>query len=492
MTEELDVIIVGAGLSGVSAAYHLQTRCPGKTFAILEARGASGGTWDLFRYPGIRSDSDMHTLGYSWRPWPGAKAIADGPSILEYVRSAAQEHGIDRTIRYHHAVEHAAWSSEDASWTLDVKREHESTRLRCKFLYVCAGYYNYAAGYKPTFAGESEYQGQVVHPQHWPSDLDWTGKRVIVIGSGATAVTLVPALAEKAAQVTMLQRSPSYVVTVPARDGIADKLREHLPQQVAYDLTRWKNVLLGMMFFQLSRRAPDAVKRGLLTRVQTALGADFDVAKHFTPRYRPWDQRMCLVPDGDLFESLRKGHVSIVTDAIDRFTAHGIRLASGDELAADIIVTATGLELQSFGGMSLHVDGKRIEPHDTMAYRGSMFSDVPNLAVAFGYTNASWTLKADLTAEFVCRVLQRMDAKGFDRCVPRRNDPRVEERPWLDFTSGYVQRGIARFPKQGSIAPFRLYQNYLLDLMAMRYGRLDDGVLEFSATPASSGRRDAA
>jgi cation diffusion facilitator CzcD-associated flavoprotein CzcO len=490
MTEHFDVIIVGAGLSGVTAAYHLQKRCPGKSFAILEARAAMGGTWDLFRYPGVRSDSDMFTLGFRWRPWSGAKAIAAGADILAYIRDAAREQGIDRHIRYQQHVTRAVWSSERARWTLELARggEHGSNgergRLSCKFLYMCSGYYDYDAGYTPEFPGQEAFAGRVVHPQHWPSDLDWAGKRVVVIGSGATAMTLVPALAEKAAHVTLVQRSPTYIVSRPAVDGVARALRSSLPPKAAYDITRWKNIALGAYFFALSRHAPKRTKNYLLKLVREQLGSDQELEQHFTPRYGVWDQRVCLVPDGDLFETMRAGRVSMVTDHIERFTEDGIALQSGQQLGADLIITATGLELQFLGGVELEVDGVRVEANQLLTYKDCMFSDVPNLAATFGYSNASWTLKADLTAEYICRVLRTMDAQGAVRCTPRVNDPRIEARPFMDLASGYVQRGEARMPKQASRRPFRLYQNYWLDMLILRFGRILDGALEFSPARA--------
>jgi cation diffusion facilitator CzcD-associated flavoprotein CzcO len=478
-TEHFDVLIVGAGLSGIAAGYHLQAKCPGKSYVILEARDAIGGTWDLFRYPGIRSDSDMYTLGYNFKPWREAKAIADGPSILNYVRETAQENGIDRNIRFHHRVMRAEWSSHDAHWTIEAERGTKTVRFSCGFLFMCSGYYDYAGGYTPEFAGTENFAGEVVHPQHWPEDLDYAGKRVVVIGSGATAVTLVPAMAEKAAHVTMLQRSPTYVVSRPSEDSIANRLRQKLPAMLAYQLARWKNVLLGMYFFRLSRRKPEQMKARLLGLLRKQLGPDYDVATHFTPRYNPWDQRLCLVPDGDLFREINAGRVSVVTDQIERFSPSGLKLQSGRELSADIVVTATGLRMKLFSGLEVVVDGARIELAKTMSYKGMMFSGVPNFAAAFGYTNASWTLKCDLTCEYVCRLLRYMDRHGYRRCMPQR-DASVAEAPWLDFTSGYVQRALDQLPRQGAKKPWKLYQNYARDLMSLRFGSVNDGTMQFS------------
>jgi cation diffusion facilitator CzcD-associated flavoprotein CzcO len=475
----LDVVIVGAGLSGVGAAYHLKERCPGKTFALLEGRERLGGTWDLFRYPGIRSDSDMYTLGYRFRPWTHPKAIADGPAILSYIEDTARMHGIDRHIRYGHRVERARWSTRDARWTVEANVGGETHTLTCSFLFVCAGYYDYEEGYTPEFPGRERFRGRVVHPQKWTADVDYAGKRVVVIGSGATAVTLVPELAKKAAHVTMLQRSPTYVVSLPERDKIADWMRARIPVERAYALTRWKNVLFGMGFYAYCRRFPDRAKKFLVGQVKRAVGRDVDVA-HFTPSYRPWDQRLCLVPDGDLFTSLREGRASVVTDHVDTFTETGIRLRSGAELPADLVVTATGLKLRFLGGMELEVDGRRVDPARTMTYKGMMCSDVPNMALAIGYTNASWTLKCDLTSEYVCRLLNFMDAKGYAVCCPRRNDPSVTEAPLIDFSSGYVLRALERLPKQGSVAPWKLYQNYALDLATLRYAPVRDRAMEFA------------
>jgi cation diffusion facilitator CzcD-associated flavoprotein CzcO len=484
--EYVDVLIVGAGLSGIGAACHLKRECPDRTYAILEARHTIGGTWDLFRYPGIRSDSDMYTLGYSFRPWTHPKAIADGDSIRDYIRETARDEGVADKIRYHHRVVRAEWSTEDARWTVEAQRTDtpETVRLTCGFLYVCAGYYRYDEGYSPEFAGIGDFRGRVVHPQHWPEDLDYEGKRVVVIGSGATAVTLVPALAEQTGHVTMLQRSPSYFLSLPSRDTIADWLRRWLPEKVVYPATRWKNVLLTTLMYQLSRRRPKLVRSLLRKGVQKQLPEGYAVDTHFAPRYSPWDQRLCLVPDGDLFRVLRSGRASIVTDRIDRFTGQGIALESGEHLDADIIVTATGLNVLAIGGMTLTVDGRDVDLAQTVAYKGAMLSGVPNLAMTLGYTNASWTLKADLVSAYVCRVLNHMTAHGYQICTPRPPESGDLE-PIIDLKAGYVLRAISKLPKQGPSAPWRLYQNYARDVLLMRYGPVADKGVEFS-----SGRPD--
>ncbi|MFZ1908606.1 MAG: NAD(P)/FAD-dependent oxidoreductase [Burkholderiales bacterium] len=481
--EHFDVLIVGAGLSGIGAGYHLQTRCRGRTYAILEGRDAIGGTWDLFRYPGIRSDSDMYTLGYSFRPWEQANAIADGPSILKYVRDTAREHGIERRIRFGHQAKRASWSSQDARWTVAAERgsAKEAVQFSCNFLFVCGGYYNYAQGYTPAFPGAERFAGRIVHPQKWSDDIDYAGKRVVVIGSGATAVTLVPELAKQAAHVTMLQRSPTWVVARPARDEGAIKLRKWLPPMLAYGITRWKRVLLQQYFFNLCRRNPARARQLILGGVRAYLGPDYDVERHFTPRYNPWEQRLCLVPDADLFKAIRSGKASVATDRIETFTETGISLASGAELEADLIVTATGLNLEVLGGLQLTVDGERVDPARTYNYKGLMYSGVPNLASSFGYTNASWTLKCDLTCEYVCRLLNHMQKHGYLQCTPRNADPELAGEPWVDFSSGYIQRSLHLFPKQGSKPPWKLHQNYARDIMTLRFGRVDDGVMEFSA-----------
>ncbi len=481
-TEHLDVLIVGAGLSGIGAAHHLQEAFPGRGYALFEAREDLGGTWDLFRYPGIRSDSDMHTLGYRFRPWTQARTITSGESILEYVRQAAREVGIDKRIRFGHRVVRAEWSSEDARWTVEAERvdSGETVRVTCGYLWVCSGYYRYDEGFTPEFEGSERFRGEIVHPQHWPDDFDYAGKRVVVIGSGATAVTLVPAMAKQAAHVTMLQRSPTYIASLPAEDPVAGALRRFLPDRAVYAIVRWKNVLLQTFFYQLSRRRPQAVKRFVRKGVEAALPDGYDVDKHFTPRYDPWDQRMCLVPNGDLFKAIRDGSASVVTDTIEAFTEDGIALHSGEELEADTIVTATGLNLLFLGGMELVVDGEAVELPETMTYKGMMLSGVPNCAFTVGYTNASWTLKADLTSEYVCRLLAHMDAHGYAKSVPEITDPTVTEAPLLDFTSGYVLRSLDQFPKQGSKEPWKLRQNYVFDLRSIRRGELEDGAMQFS------------
>ncbi|MGZ8259776.1 MAG: flavin-containing monooxygenase [Caldimonas sp.] len=481
----LDVLIVGAGLSGIGAAHDLQERCPDKRFRIVEARAAIGGTWDLFRYPGVRSDSDMFTLGYRFRPWTEPRSIADGASIRGYIRATAEEAGIVPKIDFGHLVRRAEWSSADACWTVHGERSADGApvRWRARFLFACSGYYRYAAGHRPEFAGESDFRGPLVSPQFWPEGLDVAGKRVVVIGSGATAVTLVPALAESAAHVTMLQRSPTYVVTRPARDRIAALLLRALPVRLAYALARWKNVLVGTFYYRLARRRPAEVKERLVVLAALQAGPGCDARIHFSPRYDPWDQRICLVPDGDLFGAIRDGRASVVTDTIDRFVADGIRLASGATLAADVAVVATGLELELLGGIALTIDGVPFRPAEAMAYKGMMLSGVPNLVLWFGYTNASWTLKADLTSDYACRLLRHMDRRGAAIVVPRR-DPQVAVEPFLSFTSGYVRRAIDRLPKQGATTPWRMHQSYLADLLAVRFGRIDDGVLGFGGAGA--------
>jgi monooxygenase len=477
--EHVDVIIVGAGLSGIGAACHLKRECPQKRFVILEGRNKMGGTWDLFRYPGVRSDSDMYTLGYRFRPWREAKAMADAPAILNYIRETAAEYDVDQTIRYNHRVRRASWSSDHTRWTIEAETGEEGVvQLTCDFLYLCTGYYDYANGYTPEWPGVDVFRGTIVHPQKWPEDLDYAGKRVVVIGSGATAITLVPAMAERAAHVTMLQRSPSYIVSRPSEDPVANFLRRILPDRAAYVLARWKNVLAGTFFYSVARKRPEIFKWMVARGVRNELGDRYDL-KHFTPDYNPWDQRLCLVPDADLFQAIRNGRVSVVTDHIETFTEDGLLLRSGERLDADIIVTATGLVLRLFSGMQLEVDGEVVALPKTLVYKGTMFSDVPNLAFAIGYTNASWTLKCDLASEYVCRLLNYMDQHGYSTCMPRVNEKAAGDQPVIDFNSGYVLRALHTLPRQGSKKPWRLHQNYIRDLSLMRYGRLADGAMEF-------------
>jgi len=478
-TEHVDVLVVGAGLSGIGAACHLRRECPTKSLVILESREAIGGTWDLFRYPGVRSDSDMFTLGYSFRPWADSRALADGDSIREYVSATARDYGVDSAIRFGHRVLRAEWSSADAKWTVEAEHDGQTARFTCSFLFANAGYYRYDQGYTPSFPGIEEFTGQIVHPQHWPSDLDYAGKRVVVIGSGATAVTLVPAMAETAGHVTMLQRSPTYIASLPARDPLAERL-SWLPQWLSYPILRWKNIGLLVGSFQLSRRFPGLMKAALRRMAKAQLPEGYPVDVHFAPHYNPWDQRLCVVPDGDLFKTIRRGQADIVTDAIDTFTPNGIRLRSGQELAADIVVTATGLNLQAIGGMKLAVDGREVELGHTVAYKGMMLSDVPNFALTIGYTNASWTLKADLVARYVCRLLNHMDATGQQVCTPVAPPAGQRLAPLVDLQAGYVLRSVGVLPKQGEVAPWRLRQNYPLDRALVFRGPVDDEGIRFS------------
>jgi cation diffusion facilitator CzcD-associated flavoprotein CzcO len=478
--EHVDVLVIGAGLSGIGAGYHLQTKCPGRSYLIVEARERIGGTWDLFRYPGIRSDSDMFTLGYNFRPWTEAKSIADGPSILKYVQDTASAYGIDKKIRFQHRVVRAAWSSAAARWTVELERgpARERVVITCGFLFSCAGYYSYEGGYDPVFAGRQDFAGPIIHPQAWPEALDYAGKRVVVIGSGATAVTLVPAMAETAAHVTMLQRSPTWIISRPSVDHVADRLRKYLPRKLAYAITRLRNTSLQAWIFRLSRKQPETVKAELLRLAGEALGPDYDVATHFTPRYNPWEQRLCLIPDGDLFDAIKSGRASVVTGTIDRFVPDGIKLASGETVPADIIVTATGLRMQIMGKLDVTVDGNPVDFGKTFTYKGMMYSGVPNLVSVFGYTNASWTLKADLISEYVCRLLKHMHRNGYAIATPI-PEPGLQEAPWLDFSSGYIQRALPHLPKQGAKEPWVAHQNYLRDVMTLRYGKLEDGTLRF-------------
>jgi cation diffusion facilitator CzcD-associated flavoprotein CzcO len=481
--EHLDVLIVGAGLSGIGAAYHLQTEHPSKRYAVLESRSKVGGTWSLFQYPGIRSDSDMYTFGYSFRPWTGAKSISDGHSILTYLRDTARECGIDDHIRLEQRVVSAAWSSSESCWLVEVEvgSAKETARYSCAFLYICSGYYDYENGYAPDFPGEGTFRGLIVHPQHWPQDLDYAGKRVVVIGSGATAVTLVPAMAGKAAHVTMLQRSPSYIAALPAKDAIAALLSKVLSRRMAHRATRAKVILVTMFFYQLSRRFPVLVKKLIRRDQRKRLPAGYDIDTHFKPRYNPWDQRVCVVPDGDLFSAIKSGHASIVTDHIDGFAEEGIRLKSGRTLPADLIVTATGLKLKAFGGIRFSVDGVMLDLGKTYTYNGVMLGNVPNMAFCVGYTNASWTLRADLSSKFVCRLLGYMDEHGYRQVRPKADDEALQPPlPLLSFNSGYVLRAVDQFPKQSRNSPWKLRHNYLVDLLNLRLRSINDGTLVFS------------
>ena len=481
MTDYVDVLIVGAGISGIAAAYYLGRRCPNVSWTIVEGRDAIGGTWDLFRYPGVRSDSDMYTLGYRFRPWTGDKAIADGAAILQYLRDTAREFGIDRQIRFQQRVRRISWSSAKAEWTvtLDDSAAEIQRQMRCRFLFMCTGYYRYDKGYQPDWPGMDRFRGQILHPQAWREDVDYTGARIIVIGSGATAVTMIPALAERAAHVTMLQRSPSYIVSSPSRDDISLWLHAKLPFGLAAWLSRWRLILRQMFYYHIARSKPEEIRATMLQALRATLGADFDIERHFNPRYKPWDQRVCLVPDADLFEAIKAGKVQIVTESIERFTEAGILLENGESLRADIIITATGLVMKIMHGVDIQADGRAVELGETLSYKGMMYSNIPNLFSAFGYTNASWTLKAELICENVCRLLRHMERRGYDQCAPRLKGDETEAEAFVDFTSGYVQRALDELPKQGSRPPWKVYQNYLKDLLMMRYGALDDGVMEF-------------
>ena len=487
MTEHVDVVIIGAGISGISAAWHLQKECPEKSYLILERRDDLGGTWDLFRYPGIRSDSDMYTLGFSFKPWTSARGIADGGAIKNYLRETVVENGIDKHIRYGQKVLSADWSDPDNQWTISIEADGKATELNASFVMVCSGYYNYEEGFTPEFKGREDFKGQVIHPQFWPENLDYSGKRVVVIGSGATAITLIPSMTDKAKMVTMLQRTPSYVISVPQFDPMVRFLLKFLPEMTVYNISRARNNFITQLIFKLSRKYPNAVRKFLLKQVQVQVGKDFDM-KHFTPPYNPWDQRLCAVPNGDLFKALRKGKASVVTDHIDRFVENGILLKSGQVLEADVIVTATGLNLRLFGGMTMTVDGKAIQMNEHISYKGLMFSDIPNFSNTLGYTNASWTLKADLIAEYVCRLLKHMDKTGTRIAVPERKDPNVRPAPLLDMTSGYVARAEAHLPKGADRAPWKLYQNYALDMDQLRNGQLEDGVMAFRK-PSAAGQQ---
>ena len=486
--EYFDVLIMGAGISGIDAAHHLQKLCPNKSYVILEQRERIGGTWDLFRYPGIRSDSDMLTMGYSFRPWTNPQTISPGDDIRDYITDTAREEGIDRHIRFRHQIKRVAWSSQEAQWTVDALRKSadgrdEPVTLTCNFLFSCAGYYRYSSGYTPEFPGIERFKGQVIHPQLWPENLDYGGKRVVIIGSGATAVTLVPALANTAGHVTMLQRSPTYVISAPGQDKIAIFLRRFLPASWAFQLSRLKNVGFMTYTYQLSQRFPNYMKKAILDKAQQGLGPEYDVATHFTPSYKPWEQRMCLIPDSDMFEAIKSGRASVVTDQIETFTEKGIQLKSGAELEADIVITATGLVMQTFGGIEFSVDGQRVDPGKTLAYKGIMFSGLPNFASVFGYINASWTLKADLICSYVCRLLNFMDRKGVRQVMPNCGDDKAVAPFVENFSSGYMKRALENWPKQGSKPPWRVYQNYFRDTMTLKWSAVENDGLQFSNPP---------
>jgi monooxygenase len=480
--EHLDVLVVGAGISGIGAGRYLRTELPAKSFAILEARAASGGTWDLFRYPGIRSDSDLHTFGYEFKPWRDEQSIADAPRILAYLRETITENGLDAHIRYHHRVLAASWSTADARWTVDVERTDTGERLQLSagWLFCAGGYYRYDEGFTPVFPGRERFRGPIVHPQHWPEDLDYAGKRVLVIGSGATAVTLVPAMAETAGHVTMLQRTPSYVLPVPRNDALADRLRALLGEERAFALTRRKNIARGIGIWKFCQKYPKAARR-LIRWVNTKqLPEGYPVDEHFNPPYDPWDQRLCAVPDGDLFRAIRNGTADVVTDRIETFTENGVLLASGRELEADVIVTATGLNVQAIGGISLTVDGEPVHLPDTVAYKGMMLSGVPNFVLAIGYTNSSWTLKIGLLCEHFCRLLAYMDAHGYDVARPEPSDPDMPTRPFLDFAAGYIQRAVDQLPRQGDRMPWLTSMSYSSDVKLLRADSVTDPELHLS------------
>jgi monooxygenase len=482
MDNHFDVIVIGAGISGIGAGYHLQTKCPEKSYAILEGRDTIGGTWDLFKYPGIRSDSDMYTLGFSFFPWKEKEAIADGPSILKYLDETSKKFNIDKKIKFNHYVKDASWCSEKSVWTLKVEDKNlmDTVTISCNFIFMCSGYYSYEKGYTPDFEGINEFNGKIMHPQKWDTSIDYSDKEVIVIGSGATAVTLVPEMAKYAKHVTMLQRSPSYVVSAPQQDPLAIFLQKYLPSKLSYFIVRWKNILRQQWYFRLCKKNPKRVKDFIINQVRKSLGHDYDVNKHFTPNYNPWDQRMCLVPNGDLFKSIRKKQTSVVTDTIDKFTSTGIKLESGKTLAADLIVTATGLNLEICSNINLKVDGQDINLPDTVTYKGMMFSGVPNLVSTFGYTNASWTLGADLTSEYVCRLLNYMKKSSIKKCCPEANSKIENNDDWLNLTSGYIKRSKDIFPKQGKRSPWTNNQNFLKDIFQIRYGKINDGEIKFS------------
>lgn len=479
--EHVDVLVVGAGISGIGAGHHLRKNCPGKRFVILESRRTFGGTWDLFRYPGIRSDSDMYTFGYSFKPWTNPKSIAVAPDILDYLGETVRENHLEHDIRYGHRLTKASWDSASAQWTVEIAHDGDrpNSTMRCNFLFMCTGYFSYGEAHRPEFADERTFAGPIIHPQFWPADLDYRGKRVLIIGSGATAVTLLPSMAHATAHITLLQRSPTYLYARPSEDRIANSLRAILPEKAAYRLVRAKNIVIGMLQFNLATRLPGLTKRWLLARVKRALGADHDVATDFTPRYAPWDQRVCLVPDGDFFDCIKNGKASVETEVIERFTESGVLLQSGKLLPADIIVTATGLKMEIMSGVQLHVDGAPVALAETISYKGCMYSGIPNLASSFGYSNASWTLKSDLIGEYVCRLLRHMDETGQDYCMPIAHAVDTSDAPLMNLDSGYVRRAAHRLPKQGVRKPWRTLHSYLQDILLLRHARVEDGAMHF-------------
>ena len=479
-TECLDMLIVGAGISGIGVAYHYQKQFPNKRYQIIESRDALGGTWDLFRYPGIRSDSDMYTFGYQFKPWTSNKAISPGEDILDYLHETVSEFGIDHRIRFGKRLVSANWDADAALWHCGVRdmATGDTAFINTKFLFACTGYYDYEQGYQPQFPGRDAFQGPVIHPQHWPEDLDTAGKRVIIIGSGATAITLAPTLAKQGAKVTLLQRSPTWIISRPSEDGLANRLRQWLPKKWTHGIVRWKNILMQMLLYQLSRRRPHVAKGLLLKGIRAELGPDYDVSKHFKPSYDPWDQRLCLVPDGDFFKAIRNGGVTMVTDHIDRFTEQGIKLQSGEELTADIIITATGLKMELMKGIDMSVNEQPVKPSELVNYKGVMASGLPNFALSVGYTNASWTLKTDLIGKYVCRLIRYMDKKSYRSVCPVLPEEGLETMPIVDLSAGYIQRALDSLPKQGKSMPWRLHMNYLLDSWALRGAKREGLVFE--------------
>lgn len=489
--KHFDVLIIGAGISGISAAYHIQTNNPNKTFALLERRSNIGGTWDLFKYPGIRSDSDMYTMGFHFRPWTKQRSLALGSTIMEYLNETVDEFAIREKIRFGQHVKEASWSSDEALWTIITHNDDtgEKEVYTCNFLFSCSGYYNYDEGYTPDFKGWDRFKGRIVHPQKWTEDIDYDNKRVLLIGSGATAITLVPELSKKAKHVTMIQRSPTYLLSLPTEDKMAIWLNKTIPIKWAYKITRWKHIRLGRFWYWFSRKFPELMKKMIKKGIKKELGEDFDVETHFTPTYDPWDQRLCFVADNDLYDALNEKKASIVTDHIETFTEKGILMKSGTELEGDLIVTATGLNLIFLGGVELKVNGEPVDFSEKLSYRRMMFSDIPNLAQSFGYTNASWTLGCDLTSQYVSQLLNYMDEKGYAQCCPRVKNPDMELKPWLDFQPGYIKRKLHELPKQGNEEPWIVKQNYLYDRKSIKKGEIEDGVLEFSSPEKSADKQ---